>query len=93
MLRGAVPADRDLERPGSVIALAPPSQGRTVVAGALLCKAAKSRDLALEEFETWMGRDLSHSFPTHEIRYDRARTKRRALIRTSIVIRAAAALR
>lgn len=88
MLRGALPADRDLERPRSVIALPLPTRRRTIVAGALLCKAAKPRDLALEEFETWMGRDLSHSFPTHEIRYDRDRTKRPAFIRTSLVIRA-----
>ena len=88
VLRGAVSADRDLEWPRSMIALAPPSRRRTIVAGALLCKAAKPRDLALEEFETWMGRNLSHSFPTHEIRYDRDRTKPPAFIRTSLVIRA-----
>jgi hypothetical protein len=56
------------------------------VAGALLREAAKSCDLAREELETWMDGHLRHTFPTHEIRYDRTRTKRRALIRTPIVI-------
>ena len=78
MLRGAAGSDRDLQRPGSVIALAPPSQRRTVVAGALLCKAAKPCDLAREEFEAWVDGHLRHTFPTHEIQYDRTRTKRRA---------------